>query len=211
MMLTVALVHFYPGYHNNSIFEPGRDGDFARYKWQYLRAHLAERRIDLQTFDVLDREGRKAHVYLFDNLCPLSLRYIARHRVRRHQRMLLASETKLQLGRRPWRRFMWRFLDLFPGFFPIVLTYDPRYIDGVRYRKQLLPQPFFESHRQFWAREKTRFATMIVGNKQSTAQGELYSMRRPLIQFFEERHPEMFDLYGTDWNQPQACWPNPIR
>ena len=78
MTLTVAWVHPYSGYHNNWIFEPGRDRDLATYKWQYLRDYLAERQIDLQTFDVLDRQGRQADVYLFDNLYPFSLRYILR-------------------------------------------------------------------------------------------------------------------------------------
>ncbi len=206
MILTVAWVHPYSGYHNNWVFEPGRDRDLATYKWQYLRAYLAERQIDLQTFDVLDRQGRQVDVYLFDNLYPSSLRYILRRGVRRHQRMLLASETKIRLGRWPRRRFMWRFLDSFANFFPVVLTYDPRLIDGVRFRKQLLPQPFLESHRQFWAKEKTRFATMIVGNKRSAGHNELYSIRRTLIQFFEEQHPEAFDLYGTGWNQPQSLF-----
>ena len=41
-----------------------------------------------------------------------------------------------------------------------------------------------------------KFLTLINANKYSYVKGELYSLRRKAILFFEEKCPKRFDLYG---------------
>ena len=41
---------------------------------------------------------------------------------------------------------------------------------------------------------------MINGDHHSSHPQELYSERRRAIHFFEEHHPDAFDLYGFSWN-----------
>jgi hypothetical protein len=45
-----------------------------------------------------------------------------------------------------------------------------------------------------------RFVTLINANKYSDVPGELYSLRRRAIRYFESNFAE-FDLYGNGWNQ----------
>lgn len=45
-----------------------------------------------------------------------------------------------------------------------------------------------------------KLCTMIAGNKQTNAVGELYSKRIDIIEWFESNHPDDLDLYGTEWD-----------
>ncbi|MBF9046473.1 hypothetical protein LSUCC0031_05015 [Rhodobacterales bacterium LSUCC0031] len=48
-----------------------------------------------------------------------------------------------------------------------------------------------------WAGRK--FACMVSGNKASSHPDELYSRRLDVIRWYNEHHPELFDLFGTGW------------
>jgi len=203
MELKVALFHTHSGFLGNRIFDDRLHRDHICYKWQFLRQYLSGKNINLQTYDVFEHLGDRPDIYFFVNLFPASLTYIARHRVKHNQCLLWLPETKVALNNLiPRQDFMWIFLKLFPRFFKIVLTYDEQLLDGERFRKMLIPQPFFQSYREYWEREKKKFSVMIYGNKTSQTKGELYSLRREIIRFFEERHINSLDLYGIGWNKP---------
>ena len=207
MKLKVAWVDTYPGFLNNQIFDSDLHRDNVAYKWQVLRQYLSERGIDLQTYDVFERAEEQPDIYFFMNLDRSSLSYVLRKRIRGYRLLLWANETKVDSGRSTHHRFMWRFLQSVVKripIFSIVFTYDRQLIDGKRFRKLMLPQPFFASHRTYWERRKMHFANMIVGNKRSSTKGELFSLRQVVIRYFEEHHPDMFDLYGTGWNEPHS-------
>jgi len=199
----VAWFHPHPGYLNNQIFELDQHRDDSNYPWYCLRQYLAERDIDLQTYDVFEREDRQPHLYFFLTLFRQTLGYIFSRKIKRNQRLLLAWETKLSHRHLPIYNLMWLFLKVWPRFFPVVLTYDRQLIDGQQFRQIFYPQPFFDTHQELWKQEKKRFATMIVSNKQSRTPGENYSTRRKVIRYFEQHHPDLFDLYGVGWHQPQ--------
>lgn len=46
-----------------------------------------------------------------------------------------------------------------------------------------------------------KLAATIINNKGSSHHNELYSERQQLVQFFDQQHPEDFDLYGNWWPQ----------
>lgn len=46
-----------------------------------------------------------------------------------------------------------------------------------------------------------KLACLVVGNKNSTFEHELYSERRRVIEFFEEKHPDDFVLHGWGWEK----------
>ena len=203
MKLKVALFVMSSEFLDNRIFDSDLHRDNCCYKWQFLRQFLSKRDIELQTYDVFERDGERPDIYFFMNFTRPSLLYVLRHRIKRNQRLLWAPETKITLSNiSPWGSFMWFFLNIRPDFFPIVLTYDEHLLDGNHFRKLLIPQPFFPSHRTFWEREKKLFSAMIYSNKVSQSKGELYSLRREIIRFFEKHHPNFLDVYGVGWNKP---------
>lgn len=49
--------------------------------------------------------------------------------------------------------------------------------------------------------KERKLLTLINANKFSYIKGELYSLRRKVIRFFEEKAGDDFHLYGKDWNK----------
>ena len=50
-----------------------------------------------------------------------------------------------------------------------------------------------------------KLLTMIAGNKRVSHKGELYSVRAKLVKWYEDNHPDSFDLYGMFWDRyPQT-------
>ncbi len=82
--------------------------------------------------------------------------------------------------------------------FHTVLTWDDDLAaEGGQYTKFYIPQFLPPPIREIPFREK-RFAVMIAGSKTSPHINELYSERRRVIEFFEERS-DIFHLYGFGW------------
>lgn len=86
------------------------------------------------------------------------------------------------------------------GSFKKVFTYNDDFLDEARYIKSNLPICFSDKV-TFDPSKKTRFCCMIAGNKKINHNLELYSKRVEAIRWFEQNHPEYFDLYGIGWNE----------
>jgi hypothetical protein len=87
--------------------------------------------------------------------------------------------------------------------FRVIFTWDDTYVDGVKYHKfnYTMPEAFLAGPNVPFRDKK--LLVNISGNKFSSHPQELYSARRATIRYFEQNHPEKFDLYGTGWNQPE--------
>jgi hypothetical protein len=86
--------------------------------------------------------------------------------------------------------------------FGTVFTMCEQYITSAQYKKLFQPRASFRQLEPIDFNKK-RFCTTIIGNKYATASEELYTARRNLVRFFEQNHPDEFDLYGTWWNQQE--------
>ncbi|MGB8468158.1 MAG: glycosyltransferase family 10 [Candidatus Babeliales bacterium] len=73
-------------------------------------------------------------------------------------------------------------------------------LKGDRYRKLYYPQPTLLRDLQMLPFEQKKLCTLIAGNKYSPSCFELYSARLATIDFFEQHHPDQFDLYGVGWS-----------
>jgi hypothetical protein len=84
--------------------------------------------------------------------------------------------------------------------FGVVLTWNDDLVDGKKFFKFNYPelQPMQEHIPSF---EERQFLCMIASNLEETSYpGELYSLRRKAIRFFETSPPGTFDLYGKGWD-----------
>lgn len=82
--------------------------------------------------------------------------------------------------------------------FSKVYTWRDDLVDNIKYYKFHYPvlKPLLEQPIDFSFR---RLSTMIVANKNSSFPGELYTERQKLIEFYEARAYQDFDLFGKWW------------
>lgn len=85
------------------------------------------------------------------------------------------------------------------ALFGKILTWNDDMLSDMKYHKFCYPQPFPKAgyHVSFY--DKKMFV-MICGNKSSNDPYELYSERRRVIEFFEDKDLG-FDLYGFGWEK----------
>ncbi len=84
-------------------------------------------------------------------------------------------------------------------YFNKILTWSDELADNKKYIKYFIPQYYQEREFNVSFAEK-KFLTMICGNKKSKHKNELYSFRRKVIDYFEDK-PNVFDLYGFGWER----------
>lgn len=94
-------------------------------------------------------------------------------------------------------------------YFNKIFTWNDELVDNIKYFKFnysfIIPK---EIPKNF---NKPKLCCLIVGNKDSSYQNELYSERKKLIRWFEENEPKDFDLYGVGWNEYRFKGIKPIR
>jgi len=86
-------------------------------------------------------------------------------------------------------------------YFKKIFTWHDDYVDNRRYFRVHSTSHKREEKVDFELRSKTKLCTLIARNKFSSHPNELYSERRKAIRWFEQNHPEDFDLYGVGWDR----------
>ena len=84
-------------------------------------------------------------------------------------------------------------------YFKKVFTWDDNLVDNKKYFKvnyafdipKNIPKKF----------ENKKLCCVIAGNKTTNDKNELYSKRVEFVRWFEEKHLDEFDLYGTNWDK----------
>ena len=87
-----------------------------------------------------------------------------------------------------------------------IFTWNDDLVDGKKFIKINWPQPVFWPKFQSIPFAEKKYLTNISGNKYSTNELELYSLRRQSIKYFEQELGDQFDLYGIGWNEPVTFW-----
>lgn len=87
--------------------------------------------------------------------------------------------------------------------FKKIFTWNDNFVDGNRYIKLCLANNIKILDKD--ERERKKFCVMIAGNKEADYPFELYGKRREAIKWFQENHPNDFDLYGVGWNKAIVC------
>ena len=85
-------------------------------------------------------------------------------------------------------------------YFKKIFTWNDKFIDNKKYFKinysHKIPSDF-----HFGIDKKEKLCAMIVANKFKKHPLELYTERIKAIRWFEQNHPEDFDLYGIGWDR----------
>lgn len=90
-------------------------------------------------------------------------------------------------------------------YFDSVITWNDAIVDSAeRFKKYSIPQYDERPQTEISMpseRDLDTLLTNISSRKFSSHPNELYSERRSIIEFYEQNHPEKFDLYGYGWNE----------
>lgn len=89
--------------------------------------------------------------------------------------------------------------------FKKIFTWNNLLIDNKKYFKFNFCHPEQVNFLSF--AEKSKFCTLIAGNKRINHPLELYSKRIEAIRWFENNKPEYFEFYGMGWDKYTFSWP----
>jgi len=183
MKKATAFVH--KDFWNNKFFDlsdPVVNLNNCNYAMDLLRRRLGEHDIDLATPDI--NPSQEAEFILFYDRPGVN---VSRFKGRKYLLMLESPLIRPDnwLGHEGYDK---------------VFTWDDNLVDGKKYIKLnycLGPLPAGEKVR--W--EEKKLCTMVCSNKFKAHPQELYSERLKAIQWFEQFHPDEFDLYGAGWDR----------
>lgn len=167
--------------------DPHNKGEIFKTPFGILRDQFERKGIRLDTYDQGDLA--RADRILFFNHNPALYRKCGGLGIPREKLVLFTFEPSVvipqQYDGRLWERF------------GMIFTHDDTRIDGTRVLKLRHPQAksFLPDTPLFRERKPL---VLINANKYSYEPGELYSLRRRAIRYFEE-HESGFDLYGHGW------------
>ena len=82
--------------------------------------------------------------------------------------------------------------------FEKIFTWNDDLVDNKKYFKINYSFQFPKIIPKRWDK---KLCCMIAGNKTSKYSMELYSERVNTLKWYQENHPDEFDLYGTQWNE----------
>ncbi|HEY9077941.1 MAG TPA: glycosyltransferase [Anaerolineaceae bacterium] len=85
-------------------------------------------------------------------------------------------------------------------YFKRILTWNDDFLFGWKY-KRLFNATDLPNHLEWALKDKKKLCTLIASNKNIQHPQELYSKRIETIRWFEQNHPEDFDLYGIGWEK----------
>lgn len=207
----------YPGYANmlkDQMFDLGSDaGKQLRglpilQRYIALREFLAQRGIEIHTFDMY-KNLREIDLWLMLEMMPgvyiwkaLShYLFLATHFISPRKVIPVMLEPPVPS---PWQ---WRYVWCWSRLHPAVLTWSPELAKASNKFKRFHYLPFsFDATKYDYYRSKPKknLCLLMQSNRGSKVKGELYSLRREIIRYYEKRRDELLDLYGYGWNSPHT-------
>lgn len=176
-----------PFYLNNRQFDISdkvSNRDDCLYGFYLLKKRLEEKGIDLSTHDInLPSKSR----FIIYNEMP-KIKDISTDK----SNYLLIFESEVV------RPDNWSMEN--HKFFRKIFTWNDEFVDGKKYIKYYWPNKILEKL-DFDLNKKNKLCTMIIAHKFKSHPLELYTGRVKAIRWFEQNHPEDFDLYGVGWDK----------
>lgn len=200
-MINIALYSAYPGWLKNRIFDRESScnaNDVAR-RWIDLRQSLFARGYRFDTYDIYG-DDRQIDYWLMLDPWKSTLQFMWYHRINPRRVIMCLIEPPVV---NPWG---WRNLRYYHWALGGVMTWHSELCG--RYRR--FRQFHFPCHIDpaqypvYRASAKHNLALMLHANKTSNQPGQLYSLRRQIIRYFEQRGDSLLDLYGYGWNDDHA-------
>lgn len=171
-------------------------------RWAALRRFLAKRGIEINTYDIY-KNPKEIDLWLFIDPGRKAFEFIIRHRISPRKLILMLVEPPVGNPRG------WRYLHFYSWLFKIILTWNPELAKkGKKYARWYFPTKFDPAaYNHYRSNSKKNLCLMMHSNKMSKVHGELYSLRRKIIRYFEKRGDKLLELFGYGWNDKKNPWP----
>ena len=181
-MKKVACLFVEKVYQKNAIFyiKSPLNRDNCLEFFHELKKQFSQYNIDLQTQDLCSLE--EAQFILYSDI-PKNIKYPEKSN-------LLLFESELI------RPNNWNLKN--HKSFKNIFTWNDNFVDNIKYFKFNFTHAGDIPFKNF--SEKTKFCTLIAGNKYVSHPLELYSKRIEAINWFEKYHSDQFEFYGMGWN-----------
>jgi len=191
-MKKIYLVTRDPSCNGNNIFNLDHPGnrDNCYYPFYCLKKFLADSGADLKTYDFLKKENPDEFELLFCDIPRDIDAIVKKYPTVRKVLLLWETEAVYPLN---WNKKKHQ-------FFSTIFVWNDDWVDQKKYFKFHWPMPILDPC-DVTADQKTRFCALISGHKLMSHPLELYSERLKTIRWFEQHHPEDFDLYGIGWDR----------
>ncbi len=202
---SLVKIAFYPGHHSmlrNEIFD--LDSDFAKNMgglptvdgWAALKKFLAKKGIEINTYDTY-QNFKEIDYWMFFNPSRRHYLFLLKYFINPRKVLFYIYEPDVT---NPWA---WKYLRWYLPLHKIFLSWSSNL--AKKYPKKFVeckePVAFTrEKHGHFLSKKKKNLCLLMQSNKISKVQGELYSLRRQVIRYFEKRGDRLLDLYGFGWN-----------
>jgi len=176
-------------YQSNRVFEIYDtiiNRDNCLYQYSLLKERLASHEYDLATQDI--NNISEARFVIYNEMPVLSDKSTLLH----NDSFLIIWESEL-IAKKNWVKENHR-------YFKKIFTWNDQWVDGKRYIKYHWPNKLPEIL-NFDTNKKNKLCTMVAGNKTIKHPLELYTERVNAIRWFEQYHPDEFDLYGIGWDK----------
>jgi hypothetical protein len=191
--VNLGFYHFYRQFNRNRMFESsdGELGDDLAYPAVHMAKRLRALGHRVATIDTAPLESFDAVVF-FDYPTKLSSYF---------RRLVKKGETPIHLvliESPAVRPDNWNRANHTP--FKKVFTWHPAWVDNQKYFRMHMPHklPDFVPYAPSAA---DKFCCLIASQKYSWVATELYTERLRAIRWFEQHHPDEFDLYGLRWDR----------
>jgi len=179
---------------NNGIFNKKEHltGENLEYRHVLLKETLKKINIDINTIDMMPLEN-------FDLFLCFDFPTTKSFPIKTTIKELYDTGKSMYLIQAEPEMFLpenWNISNLV--YFKKVFTWNDEMADGKKYVKYQMPNKI---PKDFIVdiNKKPKLCTLIAGNKYIKHPLELFSERIKAIRWFENKHPDDFDLYGYDW------------
>jgi hypothetical protein len=195
--VNLAVSPYYAAYANDGLFDadsPLNRNDCLSF-YRVLRARIEAHGGFCHTLDVCRREGLEPDVVLFFDMPPQPVELALEGWSRRPQAWIALQECQV-IRPENW-------LPESQAQFSKIFTWADPFVDGERYLKLNFPNALFVPEPLDLDSVERNLCTLVAADKSAPGPLELYSARRGAIRWFEEHHPDQFDLYGMGWDREQ--------
>ncbi len=166
-------------------------GDDLMYPFVYLGQYMVKNGHKINTIDVDNIGNFDAIVFIdFPTFKNKYFKQLVRNKFENLYLLIFESEVV--------RPDNWDIKN--HKYFKKIFTWNNNWIDGNKYIKCYWPNKI-PKNLDFDVSKKNKLCTMIVAHKFKSHSLELYTERIKAIRWFEQNHPEDFDLYGMGWDK----------
>ena len=189
----IGFFNYYEVYNKNKMFTDKFSpiGDDLMYPCVYLGQYLIKKGHRINTIDMDNIENFDAIVFMdFPTFKNKYFKQLVSDKSKNLYLLIFESEVI--------RPDNWNLKN--HKYFKKIFTWNDDFVDNKKYFKINFSSKI-PADLNFDLNKKDKLCTTIVANKFKFHQLELYTERVNAIRWFEENHPEDFDLYGIGWDK----------